>query len=137
MFKKTLLICSALVLALSFAFAGTSNAMNKGPEEMVLKSADAKKPAFFPHAKHQEMKGVTCGTCHHTKDAAGKQVPYSEGMEIQKCETCHNKTDMKDPKLESFKGVAHERCKGCHAKKKAEGIEAPTKCNDCHRKDLK
>ena len=101
---------------------------------MVLKTAKARKPAFFPHKKHQDM--YSCDTCHHTKDATGKQGPYVEGQE-KKCVTCHNKKDMPNKKLNGFKKIGHARCKECHKKMKKEGKKAPTKCSGCHRKGLK
>lgn len=123
----------ALIFALNFAVVGIGTAGDTGPAEMVLKTAEAKKPAFFPHEKHQKMEGVTCGTCHHSKDDAGKQVAYTEGMAIQKCETCHN-ADMANETLNSFKNAAHERCKNCHKENKDKG--ASTSCTTCHKKDL-
>lgn len=124
----------ALVFAFNFAVVGVSTANGTGSAEMVLKTADAKKPATFPHEKHQKMEGNTCGTCHHSKGADGKQAAYVEGQTIQKCETCHN-AEMANEKLNSFKNVAHVLCKGCHKAKEAEG--ASTKCTTCHTPDLK
>lgn len=120
-----------------------SLAADKGPEEMVLRStvnpAQKTKLAFFPHAVHQG--NFDCLTCHHGKGDDGKQVPYTDGMEIKKCESCHNKDAVvkgMPNELETFKKAAHEKCKGCHKKLKDEGKEAgPYKCNGCHRKDLK
>jgi hypothetical protein len=124
----------ALVFAFNFAVVGVSTANDTGPAEMVLKTAEAKKPATFPHAKHQKREGMTCGECHHTKGADGKQAAYVEGQAIQKCTTCHN-ADMANEKFNSFKKAAHGKCKACHKAKKAEG--ASTKCATCHPKDLK
>lgn len=134
MFKKlmTLAVSAAITLCFTFAMAHNASA-NSGPEEIVLKTAKARKPALFPHKKHQDM--YECATCHHTKDAAGKQGPYVAGEE-KKCESCHNK-DMANNKLNSFKSAAHARCKECHKKAQKEGKDAPTKCTGCHVKGLK
>ena len=130
MTKKLVMCAAALAFVFSMAIAGSCLADN-GPAEMTLQTADAKKPAHFPHAEHQ--KNFKCTECHHTKDAAGKQIPLPEGAEVQKCETCHNH-EMANPKLNSFKNAAHGLCKECHKKMAAEHPKAPTKCNGCHIK---
>ncbi len=137
--KKTVYILSAMLLALTL-LSGICWAADKGPEEIVLKStvdpAKKAKPAFFPHALHQEK--FDCATCHHGKDADGKQVAYTEGQKIEKCDACHNTKAGMTEKLDTFKEAAHARCKVCHKKLKKEGKDAgPTKCNGCHKKDLK
>jgi hypothetical protein len=136
--KKCVIFVIALALSLGFAItAGVAG--DTGPEEMVLKTADSKKPkpALFPHAKHQQMEGNTCATCHHSKGDGGMQVAYVEGQKIEKCQTCHN-ADLANAKLNSFKKAAHKRCQSCHKEKKAAGVTtAPTKCTGCHPKDLK
>ena len=123
-----------------FIATGFAMAIEKGPEEIILRStvdpAKKAKLAFFPHSLHQD--NFECGKCHHTKGDDGKQVAYSEEMQIQKCETCHNKASAMVAKLSTFKNAAHQLCKGCHTERKKEGKKTgPTKCNGCHRKDLK
>jgi len=124
----------AVLAAVVFFFAmmgtGVSYAANAGPEEITLQTADAKKPAKFPHKKHQAT--IKCEECHHTQDATGKKGPYVEGQE-KKCETCHNK-DFANAELNSWKGIGHARCKECHKKMEKEGKAAPTKCTGCHTK---
>ena len=61
-----------------------------GPAVIKMQTSRKRKPALFPHRKHQDM--FECANCHHGMDNEGKQVPYSEGMEIQRCVTCHNAT---------------------------------------------
>jgi len=128
--KKTVMYAAAFALALGLGF--TVNAIaDKGPADMTLQAtvdAAAKpKPAIFPHAKHQAT--LACGDCHHSKDAAGKQVAYTEGMKIEKCESCHNTAAGMDKKIATFKDAAHTNCKGCHTEKNA----GPTKCGECHK----
>jgi hypothetical protein len=124
--KKTVMYAAAFALAMGLGFTTNAMAVDKGPAEITLQSP---KPATFPHAKHQEK--LACKDCHHSKDAAGKQVPFKEGQKIEKCETCHNKdAGMTNAKVATFKDAAHTRCKGCHTEMKA----GPTKCPDCHKK---
>ncbi|MBU0484922.1 MAG: cytochrome c family protein [Proteobacteria bacterium] len=117
-----MLCVAALSFVFSFVAVGLSMA-DSGPAEMTLVTADAKKPATFPHKKHQDLMG--CGECHHTKTDDGKQGPYVAGQEA-KCISCHSAKD-------EFKNNAHKRCKGCH-KDGYNGKTGPTKCGDCHKK---
>ncbi len=129
--KKVTLIAAALILGL--CFAGTSFAeADKGPADITLEStidkAKVAKSAIFPHAKHQET--LTCGDCHHSKDAAGKQVAYVDGQKVEKCESCHNKAAGMPKKLTTFKEAAHANCKACHKKTD----KKLAKCTVCHPK---
>jgi predicted CXXCH cytochrome family protein len=123
-------VIAAVVFCFAMMAAGVSFAGGTGPEDIVLQGADAKKPANFPHKKHQAT--IKCEACHHTQTADGKQGPYVAGQE-KKCESCHNK-DFKNAELNSLKGVGHARCKGCHKDMEKEGKNAPTKCTGCHTK---
>ncbi|AGF78858.1 class III cytochrome C family protein [Desulfocapsa sulfexigens DSM 10523] len=131
--KKVTLIAAATALVLGLCFTGASFANDaNGPAEITLEStidkAKKAKPAVFPHAKHQEK--LTCGDCHHSKDADGKQVAYVEGQKIEKCESCHNKAAGMPDKLSTFKDAAHANCKECHKKTD----KALAKCTVCHPK---
>ena len=138
--KTNTLYAVLAVLALGLCFTGVSFASDdKGPAEMTLESTiDKAKKAIFNHAKHQET--MTCGDCHHSKDADGKQVAYVEGQKVEKCESCHNKAAGIDAakKLSTFKQAAHANCKACHkAKDKELGTpkdKALAKCTVCHPK---
>ena len=134
--KKSIIIATAFAFVFSLAATAGVSFASDGPETITLKSAAGTKPAEFSHRKHQEMDGMECATCHHGKDADGKQTPYSGASEeVQKCISCHNKTDMANLKLNSFKLAGHAQCKGCHKTKKAAGnANAPTKCGGCHPK---
>ncbi len=136
MLKKSLTV--AMVSTLMFCFAMISAgvsfaAQNTGPATIILKTAKARKPAFFPHHKHQSF--LKCSVCHHTMTADGKQGPYVAGQE-KSCLSCHNKS-FANKKLNGFRKVGHARCRTCHKKMKKEGKPAPTKCSGCHRKGLK
>lgn len=137
--NKLYLMGTAFFLGLLIT-AGAALAVDKGPEEITLRStidpAKKAKPAFFPHAVHQG--NFECAKCHHSVDDAGKQISYSDDITIVKCESCHNKASSMPKKLSTFKKIAHELCKKCHVELLKQGEKAgPKKCNGCHRKDLK
>ena len=130
MSKKNLLLLTAFFFTLgSLMINSDCSAGDSGPEIMELQTVTNKKPARFPHKKHQET--FACEQCHHTKTEDGAKSSYVEGMEIKKCAFCHNNDDMTNPKLNSFKLAAHGLCKECH--KQNRGL-APTKCSGCHIK---
>ncbi len=138
---KRFLIFSLTALFLFCGFATQGFSSNTGPEEMKLTSTvdkSKKPPAVFPHKKHQDT--LKCAECHHSiKD--GKQVPYTEGMEIKKCESCHNSDVLAGKKigknkLDTFKGAAHQNCLKCHKEvaKKDASKKALKSCKNCHQK---
>ncbi len=110
MIKKGLLLATAALFAAGLVLGGTAVAKDKGPAEIVLKTAKAKKPVKFPHAKHQGM--MECDTCHKSSHFAPAADKWTK----------------KD---------GHALCKDCHKKMKKEGKKAPTKCNGCHIKKKK
>lgn len=137
MIKKALLTAAAVAFLIG-GVAAISSA-NNGPEEMTLQTTGSAKPkpAFFPHKAHQDK--FACAECHHTM-ADGKQVPYTEGMEIGKCESCHNSEKLAGKmagkeKLDTFKGAAHTNCLGCHKEEAAkdEAKKDLKSCKTCHR----
>lgn len=110
---------------------GTKSSKNpNGPTEMILKTSRARKPAYFPHAMHQEK--YYCDTCHHGKDASGKFEKYTPQTVIYKCTVCHN-SDMPNDKLNGFQLIGHKLCRGCH--RNHQDITS-AKCSTCHRKGL-
>lgn len=129
---KKLVVCSIL---LAFCCAPclltSAQAAEKGPAEMdLLATVDptpTPKPAHFPHAEHQSR--LECKTCHHGKDAAGKQVAYVDGQKIEKCETCHNTKSGMPEQLNTFKKAAHALCQNCHKKNNPN----LAKCSVCHK----
>lgn len=119
-------------------------AQEKGPADITLQTAEAKKPAVFPHAIHQEA--YDCSTCHHGM-ADGKKVPYKAGDTIAKCNSCHNSDvlagvsytpegEKKALKLDTLKGAGHGRCLACHKAIKAQdpAKKALASCKTCHPK---
>lgn len=99
----------------------------KGPPEMVLKTEQATKPAFFPHRKHQEK--YSCGTCHHGQRPSGAIAKYTEKTVIYKCISCHNQS-MPNEKLNGFQLIGHQLCRECHRKHQD---STSAKCSTCHR----
>lgn len=131
--RKFIVIIAACGLAVALGSSAGFSETNKGPADMVLKTAKAKKPAIFPHAKHQET--LECAQCHHARSADGGQAAYTEGQPIAQCISCHNKKDMSNSKLNNFKKAAHAKCKNCHAVLKKQGKPTgPVKCSGCHVK---
>ncbi len=102
--KKSVLCAAAFTMLFGFTLAGGAMAQDKGPAEMTLKTAAGKKPAVFPHAKHQSG-SLTCDDCHKALDvkkmATNKDYAHKEG-----CKNCHK-----------TKG-AKTSCTTCHPKKK-------------------
>jgi hypothetical protein len=136
--KKVLICGAALAFVFSLGFASMSMAEEKGPAEITM---DGKKPAVFPHAKHQEK--IKCGECHHGA-ADGKQVAYAESQKIEKCATCHTGDMLKagDHKVKgktAMQRAGHGNCLACHkaeAKKDAK-LKKLSKCGTCHPKKKK
>lgn len=145
---KKILVCSVVsMFVLCGGVISSLASADKGPAEITMvgsKSAKPK-PAIFPHAKHQDELKLECAECHHGM-ADGKQVPYTEGMEIQKCESCHTGDALAGKtagklKLDTIKGAGHGNCLACHkemAKNDAALKERKIdKCAACHPKKKK
>lgn len=110
--------------------SASENAGSNGPAEMILKTSMAKKPAYFPHKRHQDK--YACGTCHHGKDSSGRKAAYTAETIIYRCITCHN-ADMPDKELNSFQSIGHKLCRECH---KTHQDTTSAKCSTCHRANL-
>ncbi len=142
---KKVLVCGVIsMFVMGGAVISSLAKDDKGPAEITITSSKSSKPkpAQFPHEKHQNMEGITCGECHHGM-VNGEQVPYTEGMEIKECEECHNpdvlggKTEGK-LKLDTLKGAGHGNCLECHKEmaKKDPALKEKKidKCATCHPK---
>jgi predicted CXXCH cytochrome family protein len=114
---KTLIIGFVLLFIVGGAFGLE---VRIGPASITLQTKEARKPADFPHRKHQDA--YCCTVCHHVK---------GEIMVIDKCASCHN-SDMGNAGVNSFKKAAHKLCKDCHKRVNFEGKDAPTNCSGCH-----
>ena len=106
--KKFVLCAAALTMLFGFTFATGAMAQDKGPATMTLKTTKGKKPAVFPHAKHQAA--MPCDDCHKALDAkkmaTDKNYAHKEG-----CKKCH-----KAKKVST-------KCKTCHSASKKKAIE--------------
>lgn len=137
---KKIIACSVMSLCMLFGTVCFSFAAgDTGPASITL-GESGKKPAQFPHKKHQDA--FKCAECHHLMAADGKQSPYVEGQEIKKCAACHNATvlagKMKDKlALDTLKGAGHGACLQCHKMKNDEPAlkdKHLDKCDTCHAK---
>jgi len=100
-------------------------AQKKAPGSMMLKREGGKfGPVPFSHPIHTEKAKVDCATCHH-KDKDPRQP--------QGCMPCHDIKDVKNGTI-PIKDAYHKSCITCHRGASEKGANAPTKCNDCHKK---
>lgn len=80
-------------------------------------------PVDFNHKNHFETYKIDCKVCHHT-DA-------NPAEKATQCMTCHDPAGEKGLKaMDAY----HNMCINCHKKENEAGKNAPTKCNDCHKK---
>ena len=113
---------AAVFIVLVLAGNASGVEVSTGPADITLQTGSARKPADFPHRRHQES--FSCTACHHAKDGI---------MVIDKCARCHD-ADISKAELNSYKKAAHILCKDCHKKVNSAGGEAPIKCSGCHPK---
>ena len=100
-------------------------AQKKPPEPLMLKLDGAKFPAVpFSHSLHTEKAKADCVVCHH-KD----KNPKEPGG----CMPCHDRNEVKDG-APPIKDAYHKNCIDCHKEFVAKKVNAPTKCNECHKK---
>ena len=121
--KRSILIIAILFIS-SFIFAINSVKAQKTPANtMTLKLENAKMaPVIFSHGAH--AKTIKCSVCHHKdKDPTGPE----------KCGTCHLLKEVKD-KAVPITDAFHKQCQTCHKEAKSKGVNAPTGCNECHKK---
>jgi len=128
--KKLLVLLAAAAVVLSVS--GVVSAQEKPPTTVVLKGSPMG-GVKFDHAKHSKMAGVKCDTCHH---ASKPEKPSKQAHE--NCMECHTKAAAA-PMKTNTQGAFHKAmakggvCIDCHMKNTAKG--APTKCNECHKKE--
>jgi len=122
------MLCSMLfVLTGGVAFG---QEIDIGPKDITMSTPEEKKPASFPHRKHQDS--IACMKCHHTK---------GQIMTVRKCTICHNINDIKNEELNNLKDAGHRLCRGCHKAYKEEtqkgAKNAPLTCRGCHPISIK
>jgi len=97
----------------------------------------------FTHKKHNEEYKISCGECHHDKDA--KPLDLKAGDNVQKCVECHTKLEKEKKKkgeeadILVLENAIHKNCDDCHTKVNIEAGDpkgkkgpAPTTCTKCH-----
>ena len=100
-------------------------AQKKPAEPLMLKLDEAKFPPVpFSHSLHTEKAKVDCAVCHH-KD----KNPKEPGG----CMPCHDRNEVKNG-APPIKDAYHKNCIDCHKESVARKVNAPTKCNECHKK---
>jgi hypothetical protein len=141
---KKVLVCSVVSLfALGGVVISSMATSDPGPADITIvdPTSSKPKPAQFPHKAHQDK--FECGACHHGMADDGKQVPYAEGMEIQKCAACHTGDKLAGKmegklKLDTLKGAGHANCLGCHKEMAEKDAALKEKkiasCATCHPK---
>jgi hypothetical protein len=124
--QRSLVSAVLFSLVLSFLWVGTLAAQEKAaPDVVTLKLEGAKMaPVAFPHKMHIEKAKVDCAVCHH-KDKDPKQP--------ESCLKCHQVKEVKD-NAPVARDAFHNRCQTCHKQNVAKGVNAPTKCTECHKK---
>jgi len=122
--KKGPLIIISILFIFFLIFAINSVKAQKTPADaMTLKLENAKMAVVtFSHGAH--TKTIKCFVCHHKdKDPT---VP-------EKCGTCHMLKEVKDKAI-PITDAFHKQCQACHKEAKSKGVNAPTGCNECHKK---
>lgn len=116
-----------LVLTVACFLAGIALVYAQPQDVYDLKLEGAKfPPVKFSHAKHSTDYKVDCKVCHH-KEADPK-------VKVQKCVECHDPVEVKNGAVKAMDAY-HKTCINCHKKEVEAGKAAPTKCNECHKKE--
>ena len=108
--KVHLIVCGVMLAGLMFS--GTAQkvkAEDKGPAEIILQTAKAKKPVKFPHASHQER--MKCDDCHKSEHFAPSATEWTKDAGHALCRDCHKKND------------GPTKCNDCHIKAKKKKLE--------------
>lgn len=116
--RKLFVLLFALVIGVTFASVVWSAAP---PKEVKLEAKMG--TVTFQHEKHAVERKFECKTCHH------------KGTDVEKvaCAACHK--DQAEGNVLSKKDSYHNTCRGCHDQKAKAGLNPPTKCRDCHKKE--
>ena len=128
---KRIVVLVALAVAVAFA-AGSVGYAQTAPETVTLKGA----PLGGVKLTHKAHGALTkCETCHHPS----KPEKASKGPN-EKCTGCHTKAAT-PPMKTGLQAAFHAPmakgglCIGCHTDSNKAGKKAPTKCNECHKKE--
>jgi hypothetical protein len=124
--QKSLMAIVFFALLLSLLYVFNPAVAEKRPPEVISITLEGAKlpPVAFSHTTHIEKAKIECIVCHH-KDKDAKEP---EG-----CVKCHLLKEAKD-NAPVAKNAFHKQCQTCHKDALTKGINAPTKCNECHKK---
>lgn len=115
----------AVMIAFVAILLQAAYAQKKTAGPAMLKLDGAKlPPVAFSHPLHTEKAKVDCVVCHHKDKNPG---------EPGGCMPCHDRNDVKDG-APPIKDAYHKNCIDCHKESVAKKVNAPTKCNECHKK---
>jgi hypothetical protein len=122
--KARLSVCTLLTGIFSLLLASTAAfAVEHPTQPITIKIEGAKMaPVTFSHEIHADKQKIACATCHH-KDAENPKA----------CTVCHTAQGTPGG-APAARDAFHTRCQGCHKENAAKGVNAPTKCNECHKK---
>jgi len=103
------MVAALFVMGLMISKVVVAEDQDKGPAEITLTTKDAKKPAMFPHAKHQER--MQCDECHKNANFAAAADAWTKDAGHALCKDCHKANN------------GPTKCNDCHikAQKKMEG----------------
>ena len=108
--KKTVLVMVAALFAVGlFLSSNVVKAQDKGPAEIILKTAKARKPVKFPHHEHQAR--MKCDECHKNANFAKSANEWTKEQGHALCRDCHKKNN------------GPTGCTKCHIKKQRRKLE--------------
>ena len=97
------MVAALFVVGLYFGSIVVAEDMDKGPAEITLMTAKAKKPVKFPHHAHQER--MKCDDCHKSEHFM-KNNEWTKDAGHALCKDCHKANN------------GPTKCNDCHIKKK-------------------
>ena len=131
--RTSVLLVAALCVAA--ALPRSSSAQQTAPDSSgpdTVRYTPSRGTVTFTHAKH--AKAMDCGNCHHE---SRPERPYTKPREA--CGDCHVAEPIA-PLTTTLRNAIHNTaartgvCYDCHKKTVAAGKDAPTACNDCHKR---
>ncbi len=132
---RMLVVSFSLLLAGALAAPQVAGQAAKEPATVILKGSPMGGVKFDHKAHTAKDRAGKCETCHHaSKPEKPAKVPN------QKCTDCHTKAATPPMKTNTQAAFHAPMAKGgtcitCHLAENAKGKKAPTKCNECHKKE--
>lgn len=128
------LVAIAVAFAVACGVTFAAQAQEKAPGVVILKGSPMG-GVKFDHPAHAKLADNKCETCHH---ASKPEKPMK--AKHQACQDCHTKA-VTAPMKTAARAAFHDAtaksgtCINCHATQAKAGKKAPTKCNECHKKE--